>query len=70
MGYQSARPRRPGTGRRLGRALPAARQHQLLLNVEELLGLSTRGTFEAHTIAMSLASIVSLALALVLSAVM
>ena len=37
---------------------------------KELLGLSTRGTFKTHTVATSLASLVSLAMVLVLSAFM
>lgn len=37
---------------------------------KELLGLSTRGTFKTHTVAMSLASIVSLALILLLGVFM
>jgi hypothetical protein len=33
---------------------------QLLLDVPALLGLSTPGTFKTHTVAMSLASVISL----------
>jgi GntP family gluconate:H+ symporter len=36
---------------------------------KELLGLSTRGTFKTHTVAMSLASVISIVLILALSAV-
>ncbi|MEV7554250.1 hypothetical protein AB0N89_31940 [Amycolatopsis sp. NPDC089917] len=36
---------------------------------QSLLGLSTRGTFKTHTVAMSLASVISLPIVLVLGLV-
>ncbi len=36
---------------------------------QSLLGLSTRGTFETHTVAMSLASVISLPIVLALGLV-